>query len=216
MNALRQFEAHLPADLHGIFQKIKSPFEIQEFLLSMPYRGDSRNRSPLNVLLDRQCHCLDGGFLAALLLWKLGVQPLVVDLIPVPNQDDDHVLALYQVDGGWGAVAKSNYVNLGFREGVYRNLRELVMSYFEHYGSIYKIKSLWGYTSPYDLSKFALEDWSWNEQSTIRLYKEFYNRKGIPLISRKMAAHLNRVTDRMFAAENLFTDPNESFGNREE
>lgn len=216
MNALKQFESHLPTNLRRTYEQIQSPFEIQEYLLSMPYRGEARNRSPLNVMRDQQCHCLDGGFLAALLLWKLGFRPLVVDLVPVPDQDDDHVLALYQVDGGLGAVAKSNYVNLGFREGVYKNLRELVMSYFEHYGSIYQIKSLWGYTRPYDLSIFSPKDWPWNEESTNKLYAKFYSRKAIPLISKQMAAHLSPVTDRMFAAENLFTNPSESFGNRKE
>ena len=35
--------------------------------------------------------------------------------------------------GHWGAVAKSNYSGLRYREPVYRTLRELVMTYFEHY-----------------------------------------------------------------------------------
>src|SRR5690242_10915080 len=33
----------------------------------------------------------------------------------------------------WGAVAKSDYSGLRSREPVYRTIRELVMSYFEHY-----------------------------------------------------------------------------------
>ena len=44
----------------------------------------------------------------------------------------------------WGALAKSNYINLGFREAVHKNLRELVMSYFEHYASIKQRKVLTG------------------------------------------------------------------------
>jgi CheY-like chemotaxis protein len=52
----------------------------------------------------------------------------------IPNdRDDDHMLALYKRDGHWGAVAKSNFVGLRFREPVYRTLRELVMSYFEQF-----------------------------------------------------------------------------------
>jgi len=48
-------------------------------------------------------------------------------------RDDDHVLAVFRRGTHWGAIAKSNYSGLRFREPVYRSLRELVMSYFEHY-----------------------------------------------------------------------------------
>ncbi|HUI87453.1 MAG TPA: hypothetical protein VLX61_01885 [Anaerolineales bacterium] len=196
--------------------KIKSPFEVQEFLLTMPYNAEERNRSPLNVILDKQCHCLDGAFLAALLLWKLGFEPLVLDLVPAPDMDDDHVLALYQYEDRWGAVAKSNYVNLGFREAVYKNLRELAMTYFEHFISIYRVKTLRGYMRPFDLSKFPLKDWSWNEESTTKLYKRFYSRKVIPLIRGKMERRLSLVSDRNYTAEIMYTDLKESFGNRPE
>ena len=216
MNALKQFESHLPFDLRQTIEQIKTPTDVQEFLLSMPYKGEARDRSPLNVLLDKQCHCLDGGFLAALLLWKLGHKPLVLDLVPAPGVDDDHVLALYRIDGLWGAVAKSNYVNLGFREAVHKNLRELAMTYFEHYGSIHRIKGLRGYTRPFDLSKFPLTDWAWNENNANKLYKKFYSRKPVPLITEKIAKRLSMVTDRMYAAEIMYTDLNESFGNRPE
>ena len=216
MNALTELETHLPVEALRLINKIKSPFEVQEFLQSLTYKAEARDRSPLNVILDQQSHCLDGGFLAALLLWKLGFKPLVLDLVPAPGLDDDHVLALYNTDGRWGAIAKSNYVNLGFREPVHKNLRELAMTYFEHYGSIHQIKSLRGYTRPFDLSKYPLTDWAWNEHNTTKIYKKFYSRKSIPLITKKMAGQLSMVTDRMYAAEIMYTNLNESFGNRKE
>jgi len=130
MNALAQFESHLPAEARSAIEGLKSPFDVQEYLQSMTYKAEVRDRSPLNVILDKQCHCLDGGFLGALLLWKLGFKPLVIDIQPDPGMDDDHVLALFQRDGRWGAVAKTDYINLGFREAVHKNLRELAMTYF--------------------------------------------------------------------------------------
>ena len=81
-------------------------------------------------------------FPGSIMLWRIGQRPLLIDLVPEPGKDDDHVLALYQVDGCWGALAKSNFVNLGFREPVYRNLRELVMSYFEHYVNVHQEKTI--------------------------------------------------------------------------
>ncbi len=216
MTALTQFKAHLPPSLRAKIQNFKTPFEVQEYLLSLTYKGEVRDRSPLNVMLDGQGHCLDGGFLAALLLWNLGFKPLLLDLRADPGMDDDHVLALYQLDGRWGAVAKSNYVNLGFREAVHKSTRELAMTYFEHYASVHQTKTLRYYTRPFDAAVFPLEDWGWNEDSANRLYKKFYRQKPIPLIDQKMAARLNPVTNRNYAAETLYTNLKESFGNRDE
>ncbi len=216
MSFLTDFESYLDGDLKEIYQQLNSPFAIQGYLDSMPYIGEDRDRSPLNVMRDRQCHCLDGGFLAALLLWRIGYKPLLIDIVPDPGQDDDHVLALYQEDERWGAVAKSNYVNLGFREPVYKSLRELVMSYFEHYVSVHQTKTLRGYTRPLDASRYTHLNWAWDEVGANKLYYDhFYRRKAIPLITSRMAGRLSPVTDRVYAAETLHTNLEQSFGNRD-
>ena len=113
----------MPSYDHLSREELKAIFD---YLDSLPYIGEDLNRPPLRVMQDRQCHCLDGGFLAALALRRLGHPPLVIDLVPEPGTDDDHVLALYRVDGCWGAVAKSNYTALRYREPVYRSLRTRV------------------------------------------------------------------------------------------
>lgn len=215
MTFIAEFESRLPKALREKFNQLDSPFAIQNYLDSMPYKGEERDRSPLNVMLDEQCHCLDGGFLAALCLWRIGFKPLLIDLVPDPGTDDDHILALYQIEGRWGAVAKSNYMNLGFREPVYKSLRELVMTYFEHFVSIHQIKTLTGHTRPIDASRYTHLNWAWDEAGANILYhKHFYGRKTIPLISESMKKRLNPVTDRAYKAETLYTDLNESFGNR--
>lgn len=212
---IEEFESHLPKFLREKFNQLDSPFAIQNYLDSMPYKGEERDRSPLNVMLDGQCHCLDGGFLAALCLWHIGFKPLLIDLVPDPGMDDDHILALYQIEGRWGAVAKSNYVNLGFREPVYKSLRELVMTYFEHFVSIHQAKTLTGYTRPMDASHYTHLRWAWDEAGANILYhKHFYGRKSIPLITESMKQRLSPVTERAYKAETLYTDLNESFGNR--
>jgi hypothetical protein len=216
MSFIAEFQSRLRANLRRKFLNLNTPFAIQEYLDSMPYMAEERDRSPLNVMLDRQCHCLDGGFLAALALWRIGFKPLLIDIVPDPGMDDDHVLALFQVDNRWGAVAKSNYVNLGFREPVYKNLRELVMTYFEHYVSVNKEKTLRGYTRPFDASRYIHLNWAWDEAGANQLYsKHFYGRKSIPLITAQMAERLNPLTDRAYAAEIIYTNLNEAFGNRD-
>jgi hypothetical protein len=118
------------------------------------------------------------------------------------------------MDGRWGAVAKSNYINLRFREPVYKSLRELVMTYFEHYCSVQQTKTLRGYTRPLDLSRYPDSTWGWDEPAANRLYRRFYQRKSIPLITPAMAARLSPIDDRTYRAETLYTNLNESFGIR--
>jgi len=215
MSFIAEFESHLPKDLRKKFNQLNTPFTIQNYLDSLTYKGEERDRSPLNVMLDHQGHCLDGGFLAALCLWRIGFKPLLIDIVPDPGVDDDHVLALYQIEGRWGALAKSNYINLGFREPVYKNLRELAMTYFEHYVSVCQCKVLTGYTRPIDASRYTHLNWAWDEAGANILYhKHFYGRKAIPLITRSMAKRLSPVTDKIYEAETLHTDLSESFGNR--
>jgi hypothetical protein len=215
MTLLTDFEARLPDALRAIFRQLDTPFAIQTYLDAMPYVAEERDRSPLNVLLDQQCHCLDGGLLAALALWRLGFKPLILDLVPEPGADDDHVLALYQVEGRWGAVAKSNFVGLGFREAIHKNLRELALTYFEHYCNLRQEKTLRGYTRPLDLSRYTRLDWALDETGANRLYRLFYRRQPVPLLTPEQAARLARISDRVYKAETLYTDLDWAFGNRE-
>jgi hypothetical protein len=215
MSFIAEFESRLPKDLREQLRQLDTPFTIQNYLDSLAYKGEERDRSPLNVMLDGQGHCLDGGFLAALCLWRIGFTPLLLDIVTDPGVDDDHILALYQIEGRWGALAKSNYLNLGFREPVYKNLRELVMTYFEHYINTQKQKTLTGYTRPIDASRYTQLDWAWDEAGANVLYhRYFYGRKSIPLLTESMKKRLSPVTERAYKAETLYTDLDESFGNR--
>jgi hypothetical protein len=208
---IEQFEARLPDAQRAAFRKLDSPVAIQDYLDSLPYVAEERDRSPLNLILDGQCHCLDGGFFAALALWRLGFRPLLIDLVPEPNFDDDHVLALLQVDGGWGALAKSNYAGLRYREPVYRSLRELVMSYFDDFFNQVGQRTLRGYTRPFDLSRHMGSSWPWDESATQTLYRRFYARKSTPLISAQAAARLHPLDERAYKAGTLGTDFSETY-----
>jgi hypothetical protein len=172
------------------------------------------DRSPLQVMTDGQAHCLDGGIFAALALWRIGFRPLILDLVPAPGLDDDHVLAIFQVDGLWGCLAKSNYPNLRYREPVHRSLRELVMTYFEFYFSLHREKTLRAYTRPLDLSRFHDPGWMWDEEGIKRISKRLYGLKPIPLISEKSALHLHISDERSYMAGTYGTDFSWSYGAR--
>ena len=103
-----------PAELR-VLRSLDAPSKIQYFLdHKVGYNKDATVRSPRRVLRDRVAHCLEGALVAVAALAVHGHPPLLLDLEAV--RDDDHVLALYKVNGHWGAIAKSNYASLRFRE----------------------------------------------------------------------------------------------------
>ncbi|MEW6094847.1 MAG: hypothetical protein AB1531_12880 [Chloroflexota bacterium] len=214
MRNLLEFERRLSPVLLKQFRALASPALIQAYLDEMPYIAEELDRSPLRLMTDHQGHCLDGGIFAVLALSRLGHLPLVLDLVPAPGMDDDHVLALYRLDGRWGCLAKSNYPVLRSREPVYRSLRELAMSYFDFYFSVDKQKSLRGYTRPLDLSRFT-PDWMWSEAGIAQISKRLYSLRSIPLISPESASRLSLADERTYRAASLGTDFDWAFGVRE-
>jgi hypothetical protein len=114
------------------------------------------------VLRERKVQCMDGALFAAGALRAQGHRPLLLDLEAV--YDDDHVLALYRSHGLWGAIARSNYSGLRFREPLFRTLRDLVLSYVEGYFNLRRQKTLRRYSRPFDLSQFDRIDWMTAEE----------------------------------------------------
>lgn len=138
---------------------LRSPVGIQRALDAMPYHLASTAWSPRRVLRERTAHCLEGAIFAAAALRVLGFPPLLLDLEAV--QDTDHVIAVYRVNGHWGAIAKSNFSGLRFRAPVYRTLRELVMSYFEDYINLRGDRTLRAYSRPVNLARFDRSHPGW-------------------------------------------------------
>ena len=125
---------------------LRGPAGIQRLLDAMPYHLAQTAWSPRRVLQARTAHCLEGAIFAAAALRVLGLPPLLLDLEAV--QDTDHVVAVFRIGGRWGAIAKSNFAGLRYREPVYRDLRELVMSYFEGYMNLRGERTLRAYSPP--------------------------------------------------------------------
>lgn len=187
---LTNLENHLNEEGQTLLRTLDQPYKIQAFLDGVPYSAEDRNRCPLNVLIDRQAHCLDGALFAAAALSWLGEPPIVVDLFPDPGMDDDHVLALFWRHGCLGAVAKSNFVGLRYREPVYRSLRELVMSYFNDFYNLNGVKSLRYYTRPLNLSAYDRFDWLVNDAGADGIERRLLQLRRRPLLSPEMVADL--------------------------
>jgi hypothetical protein len=177
-----------------VLDRLRTPVAIQAFLDRTPYSTDDAPRCPRRVLAERRAHCLDGAVFGAAALRRLGHRPLLVDLEAV--RDDDHVLAVYRVGGGWGAVAKSNCSGLRFREPVFRTLRELAMSYFELYFNTLGEKTLRRFSLPVDLSRFDRMRWEVDDAALDPLQDALISARHARLITPAQARRLVK-TDRL-------------------
>lgn len=141
----------------AFISRFNKPADIQRFLDSVPYNPNAECRSPRRVIAEQKAHCFEGALFAAAMLQEMGYKPLILDMMA--ENDDDHVIALFRERNLWGAIAKSNTTALRYREPVYRNLRELVMSFFDFYFNTLGEKSLRSYSRPVDLSRFEKKRW---------------------------------------------------------
>jgi hypothetical protein len=189
-------ENHLTYEQNSLWRSLDHPVKIQAYLDETPYSAEDRNRSPLQVMQDRQAHCLDGALFAAAALRRLGHSPLLVDLFPDPGMDDDHVLAIFRREGRFGALAKSNFTGLRYREPVFRGLRELVMSYFEDFYNVNRVKTLRTYTRPLNLKFFDRLGWEWSEAGVDAIEQRLLDMRRLPLLIPSLAASLS-LTDEL-------------------
>jgi hypothetical protein len=149
---------NLTKDELKILRKLNTPIKIQDFLDTLPINfeehGDT-NMSPRRVLREKKAHCMEGALLAAAALWLAGKEPLLLDIQAMPH-DTDHVLALYKINGLWGAISKTNHATVRFRDPIYKTVRELALSYFhEYFVNKTGKKVLHSYSKPINLKKLG-------------------------------------------------------------
>jgi len=200
-------EDHINEEQRELLRGLDTPVKIQAFLDTCAYVAEYDNRCPARVLAERRAHCLDGALFAAAALRRIGYPPLVVDLFPDPGMDDDHVLAIFKINGRYGSVAKSNFVGLRYHEPVYHSLRELIMSYFEQFYNVNGVKTLRTHTPPLDLARFDRLGWEWNDRGADAIEKALLARRRITLVPPEIAAALSPVDELTYKAGLLGADP---------
>ena len=206
MNAVEQFDMALGRKERRVFSTLSSPSKIQVFLDQIPYGDNDIYRSPPSLLQDRKACCLDSALFAAAALRRLGHPPIIVELIA--ENDDDHIIAIYKRNGFFGAIAKSNFVGLRFREPIYRNLRELIMSYFEFYYNLHGEKTLRSYSVPLNLKAFDKINWMISDDNLETIAQQLDRIRKIHLLTPSMIRNLSPVDKRSYEAGMLgaYTD----------
>ena len=189
-----------PAELRKL-RGLKDPDGIQRYIDALPYHLADTAWSPRRVLREGTAHCLEGAIFAAAALRTNGHPPLLLDF--EAEKDTDHVMAIYKVNGHWGAVAKSNYTGCRFREPVYRSLRELAMSYFNIYFNLRRERTMRTYSRPVDLARFDDQQWMTTEKPVWFIVYHLFEVKHYKLLTRAMIRRLHRVDERTFQGEIL-------------
>ena len=180
----------------AVFQRLNTPKKIQDFLNKIPTNfepGRETVLSPRMVLRENRAHCMEGAMFAATALRFKGHKPLIVDLTSVKN-DYDHVITVFKHKGHWGAISKTNHAVLRYREPVYKNIRELVMSYFHEYFTNHDgKKTLRSYSRPVDLSRFDKQGWMTAEQDIWYVPEYLLEVAHLPILSRSQIAFLRKA-----------------------
>jgi hypothetical protein len=190
----------------AVLRRLNRPAKIQRFLDDLAYNkepGGPTCLSPRRVLELGTAHCMEGAMFGAAALRVLGHPPLLLDLEAV--RDDDHVLAIFRERGGWGALAKSNYAGLRFREPVYRTLRELAISYFEHYFNLSGQKTLRNYSRPVNLKRFDRIGWMTSQEDVWVIPEYLVEISHTPILTPEQERALSRVDQRLMAAGQVGT-----------
>jgi hypothetical protein len=186
-----------PGELRRL-RALRVPDRIQRFLDDLPYHHANTAWSPRKVLREGTAHCLEGAIFAAAALRVIGFPPLLLDLEAV--RDVDHVIAVFRCHGHWGAIAKSNYAGLRYREPVYRSLRELVMSYFEDYYNLVGQRTLRAYSRPVNLARFDHLAWMTTDKPVWFIPEYLYQVAHTPLLPIRLVKRLTPLDKRSKAA----------------
>lgn len=150
----------------SLIKSLDTPHKIQSFINSLEINFEEEREtcySPKTVLNLRKAHCMEGSMLAACILRYHGYQPLLVD-IEATKDDFDHVIAVFKINGFYGAISKTNHSVLRYREPIYKSIRELAMSFFHEYFTDSGVKTMRTYSDPVNLKQFDGKNWMTSEK----------------------------------------------------
>ena len=188
-----------------LFKALPSPIKIQHYLNAIAYDPEYATSSPRRVIKEKKANCFEGALFAAAALRQIGHKPLLVDI--ASWNDDDHVVAVFKKLGRWGAVAKSNFTVIRFREPVYKSLRELVMSYFDVYFNAIGQKTMRSYSLPLNLAQFDQRNWMTTDEDIGYIGDKLNQIKHIRMLTPAMVHSLNLVDKDLVKAGLLGAKP---------
>src|ERR1051325_834168 len=166
MNSVPSYDSFTPKEWR-LIGSLNTPARVQRFFSAMPYNWEKSGgtlRSFREVIKRNQAHCLEAAVGAAVILEQHDYPPLLLDIESVDLLD--HVIFVFRQDGRWGSIARSRDIGLQGRKPVFRNLRQLVWSYFDPYIDMTGRIKGYALTSLYELGNY---DWRFNPRHMRRI-----------------------------------------------
>jgi hypothetical protein len=177
-----------------LLKKLNTPAKVQDFLNSLNFnfeKGGETLKSPLFVLRKGNAHCFEGALLGAYILSLHGFTPYVIHL-KATKHDYDHVIAPFKAGGLWGGLSKTNHAVLRYREPIYKNVRELVMSYFHEYFLDNGVKTLRQYSALLNLKSFK-NGWETSDKNLWYIDKKLDKIKHYDIIPKNTVKKLRKA-----------------------
>ena len=187
-----------------ILSALKTPAHIQRYLDELEYDEDGGADSPRVVMRTGKAQCLSGVLFAAAALRELGYAPRLMFIDAV--SDDGHCLAVYERDGLWGAIGKSNFTTLRSREPVYPYVA-LGLSYFEGYYNQYGKRTMRSFTQPVELEPFEPRGWRFSERELMYIDRAIDRTPKAWTLPRGGAKALGKVSELLLKAGLLGAKP---------
>jgi hypothetical protein len=156
------------------------------------------------VLRDAKAQCYSGALFAAAALRELGLGARIMWIDAV--SDDGHCLALYEKDGLWGAVAKSNFTTIRSREPIYP-YTALGLSYFDGYFNVTGKRTMRGFTVPIDLEQFEPRAWRFSSGKLLYVDGAIDTAERAWKLPRRAAKHVTDVSKSLRTAGLLGANP---------
>lgn len=176
-------------------KSLNTPAKVQDYLNSIPfnfeYDGIDVIKSPIRSMREKNIHCFEGALLGAYILSLNGYKPTILHL-KTTKHDLDHVITPFKVGKYWGALSKTNHNVLRYREPIYKNIRELAMSYFHEYFLDKGDKTLRQYSDVLDLNKIK-ENWAIDENDLWYIDKALDKMKHFPIVPKGILKKLRKV-----------------------
>lgn len=172
-------------------KKLNTPKKIQDFLNTLENNKADTVFSPKKSIENKTAHCLEGALIAHACFILNKKESFLLD-IKAKRNDLDHVVAVFKEGGLYGAISKTSYSVLKFRDPVFKNARELVMSYFSEYFLENGEKTMLSYSSPFSLKKRNIS-WITTNEDLYEIGWEIDNVKHFEIAPQKVMKKLRKA-----------------------
>jgi hypothetical protein len=189
-----------------LLKSLNNPYKLQEFIDKLSYNTGKRI-CPAKILQEKRANCFEAALFCCAVLSYHGYETFLIDMESV--RDEDHVLCVYKKGNRYGSIAQSKFLWLKGRTPIYFSVRELVMSYFEHFFNFFGELTLRRYSVPIRLKGQA---YVFDKKEISKIEANIFKTKHFTIIDEKKRLPL--VSNEKFEREIVYLPKNARVGKK--